>query len=396
MDGRPAPAEPGGNGTFLRSALAVAALVLAAGEIGACSVGGIDLASKTCTTDRSCGAGLVCFEGACSACAADLDADPANCGWCSHGCGGESACSGGVCASSPVVQGYDVSSMAVDEGTIYFTAGSVYAYSILQGGTPTPLPDAGDGTSIAARAPWVAWCYDPPGSGLGGGLSTALEKGGQVAYTWNAFSPATCVTVNSTSVYWWSALTYSAYMAPLDGGNSVPLLPLLQAHHGCVSVNDEFAAVLIDTELAFYDPTSLAAPYDPTSSAAPLRMAPRKGETFDTDFVSLAGAQAYVLTQDDGGMRYLNVFAPDSGAGGSRLASFPRTTVKALVADSAGAFWADGSGQVYGCADSRCTGGSHRYARQSSVTALALDDAWVYAAGVDASSERAGIYRYRR
>jgi hypothetical protein len=316
-------------------------------------------------------AGAPAAEGSVDAapgCAADLDADPGNCGWCGHACGGP--CSAGACKEQ-FIWNVTPSGMAYDQGSLFFSGamnGEVVAWNLGTAMPTTIAPAQNAAGHIVAHSPYVFWTTGD------GAVHRVLEDGGALTTIVPAAS-ATCLAANSSRLYWWNPNSGTARSVPVDSdGGATPAIEYTATPGaaGCVVADDSELAVLTSGALIQRDLDSGLA----TTAALPYPAA--------TQFVALAGERAVAITtstDDAGSTGHVDV-VPKGTSTALEVASFPWSTVFALVADDAGIYWSpQGEARVDGCSDVLCTSGIRHYTPTETnftISKLALDPTYIY------------------
>jgi hypothetical protein len=306
------------------------------------------------------------------ACKADLDGDSTNCGWCGHDCQG-AACTGGACSAQTVFAA-GPTSLAYDQGSLFYTGGINNAITALAVGslmTQTVAPPQNNGGHIVARSPYVFWTT------ADGTIHRALEDGGaQTALVPPTYAAnSRCLAANSNRVYWWT--TGAAYSVPVDSDGSAP--PVLEhmgptGASGCVNADDQTLAVLTDYTLMQRDLDSGLATQATLQNPA------------ETHYVVLAGAHAVAFTtstSDAGTTGHLDVVAKGTTTV-VEVATFPWSTLMGATGDDGGVYWSlQAEARIDGCSDPLCTGGTHHYSPAylsppSTIGTLALDATHIY------------------
>jgi hypothetical protein len=136
---------------------------------------------------------------------------------------------------------------------------------------------------------------------------------------------------------------------------------------GTVRANDQWVALLMETSIAVY---SLV-------DSAGAQVVPQGG-SFDGGQLALTSSDIFFTKHElDGGTTVQRSAALSGKA--TEIAAGPAPII-ALVADDHGTFWTNADGFVHGCTDPLCASGEHRYANVANISALALDNDWVYVA----------------
>jgi hypothetical protein len=327
------------------------------------------------------------------ACQANLDDDPANCGWCNHACGAGSACDGGSCAAAEIWPA-SPTGLAYDQGNLFGTgvsSNSVLAWSLASSSATKIAPPQNSATSLQVVPPYVYWTT------ADGVIHKVLEDGGALTQV-GVGANAHCLSVNSTRVYWWTA--GGVHSLPADGDGSVPATndyPVGPGVTGCVNADDQelfivTGSVLLQRALdSGVSPQIVNLPYPAEVDFLPLAGA---NAVFFTDSFADAGADAAV---DAGAVTMHLEVVPQGTNAHSEIASFPYDKILAMAADDAGVYWSSEAGaRVDGCQDLGCTGGVHHYSPAApgyTIGSLALDATYIY---FTMSGTNAGVFRVAR
>jgi hypothetical protein len=302
------------------------------------------------------------------ACAADLDADPGNCGWCGHDCRGV-ACTGGACAKQVLALSANPTSMTVDGPVLYMTTtGAVQSFDLRYATLQTLVYPQNAPKHIVAHSPYVFWTTAE------GQIHRAGEDGGAPTILASNHTPG-CLAANGTFVYWSEASSGNVYRVPVDSnGGAIPDI----AYPGspgtvCVNANDRTLAILTPHSVVEWDLDSGIA------TTAAISGVP------DPRYILLGGGYAVVFTTtvDDAGS-FIHIDAVKDGTNVARdLAQFPSTNVLAAAADDTGiAFSPQDQGRVDGCLDMLCTKKVQPLMAPTTYTLapVALDPTYVYVA----------------
>jgi hypothetical protein len=185
------------------------------------------------------------------ACAADVAADPLNCGLCGHYCqGGE--CNSGLCGPVTLAVTSGSVGIAIDSTFVYWAdsdAGTInkVSKSLTRQGTPTPVvsgPAAQNVQGIASDGMFVYWTNKT----ASGQVRRALPTGAALTTIATNQAEPDWIASNGTTVVWTDQTGNQIMSAPANSDGGVPAVQLnVSGENGTTP-----AGIAIDSASAYY------------------------------------------------------------------------------------------------------------------------------------------------